>query len=66
VQAGGSGKKGTQMDKQIFDTRKAAQDEIIKMKGWIAKSVKIDTDNGQKWVIQCDGDKYLREDGYVR
>jgi len=41
------------------------------MRGWKAKAVRMnDLDDNNNlivvWVIQCNGDKYLREDGYVR
>ncbi len=59
------------MDKQTFETRKEAKAEIAKMVGWDAKPVKVETDDGQKYAIQCNSDKfhhakYLRTDGYVR
>lgn len=64
------------MDYQTYRTRAEAQVEIAKMRGWDAKPVHIlstepDADGqGQHdkwvWVIQCDGDKYLRDDGFVR
>jgi flagellar basal body rod protein FlgC len=61
------------MDYQGFATRKEAQAEANKMRGWQAKVVKMylpgnpnaDKD-GYVWVIQCDSRKYLREDGFVR
>ena len=61
------------MDQQTFKTRKQAVAEIEKMRGWDAKPVKLclpdspDADkDGNAWVIQCDGNKYMRKDGYVR
>ena len=59
------------MDWETFKTKKEAEAEIARMRGWKAKAVKmnhVDNDNNMTvvWVIQCDGDKYLREDGYVR
>lgn len=59
------------MDWETFKTKKEAEAEIARMRGWTAKAVKmnhVNNDNNMTvvWVIQCDGDKYLREDGYVR
>jgi hypothetical protein len=59
------------MDKQLYDTRKEAKAEIAKMVVWDAKAVKIDTDDGTKWAIECNSRhfhhaKYMRTDGYVR
>ena len=59
-------------DQMTFPTKAAARAEIGKMAGWDAKAVKLadyDPETQQRrdvWVIQCDGDKYLRADGYVR
>lgn len=61
------------MDYQTFATRQDAQSEIEKMLGWSAEPVQLvlpedpnADEDGNAWVIQCDGDKYLRRDGYVR
>lgn len=63
---------------QTFKTRKAAVAEIATMRGWDAKPVKLylpvessyDPERGytkyaDQWVIECDGVKYLRTDGYI-
>jgi len=69
------------MDYQTFRTRKNAKAEAAKMRGWSVKVVKIylghdpyDSDSmkhnidgkGNTWVIECNGNMYLRADGYVR
>lgn len=61
------------MDYQTYPTRKAAKEEIKTMRGWSTKIVSVylpddpnANKNGNAFVIQCDGDKYLRDDGYVR
>ena len=60
------------MDYKGFATRKEAQAEANKMRGWRTKVVLIFAPNHPKakndlvWVIQCDSSKYLREDGFVR
>ena len=61
------------MDYQTFKTRKDALAEIEKMRGWDAKPKQLflpgdenANRNDNAWVIQCDGNKYLRKNGYVR
>ena len=54
-----------------FATKREALAEIEHMRGWEAKPVKVKvySMSGKlvsKWAIQCNGDLYLRRDGYVR
>lgn len=60
------------MSKQTFKTRKEAKVEEAKMQGWETKVTQLyqpddpnANGNGNVFVIQCDGDKYLQENGYV-
>ena len=63
---------------KAFKTRNEAQAKLATMRGWDAKPVKLnlpvessyDPDRGyteyaDQWAIQCNGDKYLRTNGYV-
>ncbi len=60
------------MDYQTFKTRKDALREMFYYPGYGAEPVRLtlpaeDKPQGApQWVIRCDGDKYLRTDGYVR
>lgn len=65
------------MDYQVFDSRKAAQEEIDRMLGWDTRIVlfpwpdhPLATKRGNVFVIECERHgnerKYLREDGFVR
>lgn len=58
-------------DMQTYATRTQAKAAIANMQGWDAKPVKycfatVGGGTVDAWVIECDGDKYLREDGFVR
>lgn len=61
------------MDYQTFPSKKAALTQIATMRGWDAKPVRFtlqtqpdSNETIDAWVIQCDGSKFLRSDGYVR
>jgi len=61
------------MDHETFPTREAAAKFAAMMRGWAIEIVQLylpDAEHadgdGLAWVIQCDGDKFLRRDGYVR
>ena len=61
------------MDYETFPDREAAANFAAMMRGWAIEIVQLylpDDDyadlDGNAWVIQCDGDKFLRRDGYVR
>ena len=46
---------------KLFNTKKHAQNETKYMKGWLIKIIKIN----EKFAIQCNGLKYLKQDGFV-
>ena len=47
---------------QFFKSRYLAQKEANNMTGWNTKIIHI---HGNGFVVQCNGTKYLRTDGYV-
>ena len=60
-------------DQMTFTSKAEAQAEIAKMKGWRSiRAMRIEIVNTQtyktelKWVICCNGNLWLRKDGFVR
>ena len=59
------------MDYKVFKSKADALTEIATMRGWTAKAVQIYwpghvwAKRGYVWVVKCNGEKYLRLDGYV-
>jgi len=58
---------------QTYKTRKEAETEVAKMRGWEARPRHFylpgdpnANREGYAWVIECEGRLYLRTDGYVR
>lgn len=64
------------MDYRVYRTRDDAEREIAAMRGWDARAVRLCWPDhpwahewkGERvvWGICCNGDLYLRDDGYVR